>query len=97
MVKLCTLSDYIELLLPMLDNRPQFEFIITCLIIEMHGLYNAQIITKLLIENGFFNVILNVIDLQSEGQQRQEFIAYAFTNAFVKSQLSFSIRIMFNF
>jgi len=40
MVKLCTLSDYIELVLPMVEKRPQFEFLITCIIIEMNGLYN---------------------------------------------------------
>ena len=97
MVKLCTLGDYIELLLPMVDKRPQFEFLITCLIVEMDGLYNSQSITKLLIDHGFFGIILSVIDVLAEGQDRQEFIAYAFTNAFIRSQLSFSIRLLMDY
>jgi hypothetical protein len=97
MVKLCTLGDYIELLLPMVDKRPQFEFLITCLIVEMDGLYSSQNITKLLIDQGFFSVILNVIDILVEGNDRQEFIAYAFTNAFTRSQLSFAIRLLKDF
>ena len=57
MVKICTLSDYIELVLPLVDKRPQFEFLITCLIVEMQGLYSPYTITRQLIDHGFFGVI----------------------------------------
>ena len=97
MVKICTLSDYIELVLPLVEKRPQLEYLITCLIIEMQGLYNPDNITRLLIDHGFFNVIQNVIDLLSEGQDRQEFIAFSFTNAFARSQFSFAICLLLDF
>jgi hypothetical protein len=64
MVKLCSIADYLEIVLPIVLRKPHLDFQITCLVIEMSGLFNSETVTKLLLEFELYAVILNVIELQ---------------------------------
>ncbi len=61
-VKLCALVDYIEIILPVVLKKPGLDSQVTCLIIEMSGLFENERITKLLLDFNLFSVILDVIE-----------------------------------
>lgn len=66
MVKLCSIVDYLEIILPLILKKPQLDFQITCLIIEMNGLFNPDVVTKLLLDFELYSVILSIIELQTD-------------------------------
>ena len=61
-VKLCALVDYIEIILPLVLKKPVLDSQVTCLIIEMSGLFENERITKLLLDFNLYSVILEVIE-----------------------------------
>lgn len=63
MVKMCSLVDYIEIIMPVILEKPKMDTHMTDLIIQMSGLFECETITKLLLDFKFYKVILGVIEL----------------------------------
>ena len=63
----------------------------------MNGLFNPEVVTKLLLDFELYSVILSIIELQTDLTQRQLFVSYAFVNAFAQEKFSFAVRLQLDY
>jgi hypothetical protein len=70
LVKICSLNDYLEMLLPLVMARPQLEFQVTCLILQFADLFDYDSVTMMILEYHFDSVVFSVIDLMVDQNMR---------------------------
>ena len=80
LIKLISLNDYLETILPLVLARPQLQFQVTCLVLELAGLFDSESVGKLLLDFQLDESILSIIDLLMDPKIRQDFTSRVFMN-----------------